>query len=128
MLVQPADSLDEVGDFDPATGRLATYAKTGADTSARPLRGHFGVLGDTVAVLYRTVPHDRALHLRVGEHDYLVEAARIDWKKDADQRLLRITANIHEPLLVQYQVMIDPPLDQDPTPLSRRNTSTSACS
>jgi hypothetical protein len=44
MLVQSADSFDEAGDFDPATSRLATYAKTGADTSARPLRGHFGVL------------------------------------------------------------------------------------
>jgi hypothetical protein len=45
-----------------------------------------------------------------------VEATRIKWKKDADQRLLRIAANIHEPLLVRYQVVIDPPLDQDPTP------------
>jgi hypothetical protein len=45
-----------------------------------------------------------------------VEATRIEWKKDADQRLLRIAANIHEPLLIRYQVVIDPPLDQDPTP------------
>jgi hypothetical protein len=37
-------------------------------------------------------------------------------EKDADQRLSRLTANIHEPLLVRYQVVIDPPLDQDPTP------------
>jgi hypothetical protein len=116
MLVQSFDDFGEVGDFDPATGRLATHRKTAADTSNRPLGGHFAVLGGTLAILYRTTPHDDALHLRIGERDYLLAATGIDWKKDADQRLLRVVATAHEPLLVRYLVVIDPPLHQDPTP------------
>jgi hypothetical protein len=116
MLVQSFDNFDEVGDFDPATGRLATYRKTTADTSNRPLGGHFAVLGGTLAILYRTAPQDDALHLRVSERDYLLAATGIEWKKDADQRLLRVVATTHEPLMVRYLVVIDPPLHQDPTP------------
>jgi hypothetical protein len=121
MLVESQDRFEDVGDFDPRSGRLVELKRN--EPAARrllteSLRGHYARLSDKLAVLYRD---DGDLWLRLGEHAVPLRAqppsVRYE-RTDRQHARLALLADGAEVAAVEYRPgpTIGPPLDEDPTP------------
>lgn len=70
MIVQAFDRVDQTARFDPESGRLEVLPAGGPGDGAGSPQGHFGFLGGTSVVLYRS---GDALRLRVGDKDVVAD-------------------------------------------------------
>jgi hypothetical protein len=104
MLVQSHDRFDDLGAFDPLSGDLDEFKRSRIADDARlkeSLRGHFAVLGDTVAVLYRD---DDALWLRLGDRARDLSSGRSSakWERIGRRARLSLLDGAEEVASVEY--------------------------
>jgi hypothetical protein len=114
MIVHSFDHFGEVRRLAPATGDL-----TPADPSGTGVHGHYGLLGDTVVVLYRD---GEDLLLRIGGTLVPVDdSVSIGYDRVGNRRLLEVTDNATGAVAARLAYTLPEPIvapEDDPTPFA----------
>jgi hypothetical protein len=101
MYVESFDRFAEVGDFDPESGELNTYARESAPAGVRLVEGHFARLAGTTVVFYR---HRGDLWLRIGDRAWKMAGdTSLNWSVTDSTARLAIADGDREVAHLEYE-------------------------
>jgi hypothetical protein len=116
MIVQSFDRFAESTVFDPDTGAFDTQV-AGGITPAAAVRGHYGRLGETPVVFYRS---GEGLLLRAGDTVVAVDdTVTVSHRQDGSRRTVRVTDRASGRDVFRLEYTVPAPIvapEDDPTP------------